>query len=122
MMFPKPTKKSRVARENQRKAELAAYRRSQAALAIDRDGNQCIFCHFLDGGYGPREDVHHVFGRGSAAGDWREQYANLACTCRKHHPQPIKIPGSSKNLGWVEEVLKMANEHPINKSFHVERS
>jgi hypothetical protein len=114
---PKPTKKERVAAKQDKKSDLANYRRVQSALAIDRDGGLCIFCYFLLGEKTKRDDLHHVYGRGKAAGDWRESYKNLAGTCRRHHPLPIQTPGGNPNLDWVEDVLRMANETPINKKF-----
>jgi hypothetical protein len=97
---------------------LVAYRKSQAALAIERDNNQCVFCWFLLGRVTRRDDVHHAYGRGDDAGDWREEYHSLMCTCRKHHPPAIQQKGASGNLDWVEDVLRMANEDPINPRFY----
>jgi hypothetical protein len=113
----KPTRQERQEVQAQDKAALLKYRWSQAALAIYRDDNCCAVCWFLLGKRTVRSDVHHVFSRGKIAGDWREQYVNLLCVCRKHHPLPIQYPGANPRLAWVEEVLRQANENPINPRF-----
>lgn len=125
---PKPTRSARKADKASRTNALHDYRHTQAALAIERDGDLCIFCYFLDDDYKPvanppfrirkRADVHHVYGRGRTAGDWRESHKVLACTCRECHPQPIIAgPGNSPNLAWVEDALLRANTTPINRNF-----
>jgi len=89
----------------------------QSARAIERDNSQCIFCWFLEGKVTLREEIHHVYSRGKEARDWREHYRSLACTCKRHHPLPIQTPGANPNLAYVEAVLKMANDTPINPGF-----
>jgi len=117
---PKPTKKDRLATTKKVKDDLKEYRRAQAAVAAYRDNQQCVICKFSMGRDTPMADVHHVYGRGKRAGDWREQAKNLMCVCRRCHPQPIKgDPGSSTDLAWVEDYLWMANGKPINPDFEV---
>jgi len=113
----KPSKNERTARDRQKKQALARYRQEQVALAIHRDNSQCVFCWFLLGVTTKRDEIHHVYGRGTEAGDWRERYENLLCTCKRHHPQPIKAPGLNPNLDWVEAVRKAANAQPIHAKF-----
>lgn len=121
--FPKPTKLERQEASQARRHKLSEYRRAQAAIAIDRDNNQCVFCWFLQGKITRRDDVHHVYGRGRDAGDWRENYQSLVCTCRRHHPQPIQTKGGPHDLDWVEVILRQANETPINpKFYHVNKT
>lgn len=115
--YPKPTKKDRLSSKSRDKAELSDYRKQQASLAKHRDKSQCVFCHFLLGKEVPAADVHHVYGRAKKVGDIREQYRSLACTCRKHHPQPIKSDFPGDNLAWVVGVLEQANTNPINPEF-----
>lgn len=116
-MYPKPTKQSRKQAAQAKKLALQEFRRAQVALAISRDDNRCVFCWFLLGITASRDDVHHVYGRGQEAGDWRERYTCLLCSCRKHHPSPIKDPGGNPDLAYVEDVLRQANETPINRRF-----
>lgn len=117
MELPKPTKaERRVAEEAQKKA-LAQYRFIQSSFAILRDDNLCVFCWFLKGKRTRRADIHHIYGRGKEAGDWREHFTCLLSTCRECHPLPIQTPGGNADLAYVEEVRKKANETPINKRF-----
>ena len=113
----KPSKQDRIAKDKQEKQALARYRQEQVVQAIHRDNSQCVFCWFLLGVTTKRDEIHHVYGRGTEAGDWRERYENLLCTCKRHHPPPIKSPGLNPNLDWVEAVRKAANEFPINPKF-----
>ncbi len=113
----KPKKADRLADKSRKHDELISFRQVQSKLAILRDRDQCAFCWFLLGVEERREEIHHVYGRGKKAGDWREHYTSLVCTCRRHHPLPIQTPGGNPNLDWVEAVLKMANEMPINANF-----
>ena len=117
---PKPTKAERLATKSDQKQDLKLYRQVQAALAIERDHSYCVFCYFMDGRIVPRADVHHVYGRGKRAGDWREHYRHLLCTCRKHHPLPIQTPGGNPDLAYVEQVMANANETPIDPYFQQE--
>jgi hypothetical protein len=96
-----------VAEVAARKKALAEYRRTQAALSIDRDKNYCVFCYFVLGKERLREDIHHVYGRGKERCDWRESYRSLVGTCRQHHPLPIMNP--SEKTAWIEVVLKLSN-------------
>lgn len=125
--MPKPKKADRLVETKKRKAALRAYRHANVTRAIERDGSLCIFCYFLDDEripvsappfkVTPREEVHHVYGRGREAGDRREHYTSLACTCKSCHPLPIQTPGGNEHLEWVETALRMANDTPINKRF-----
>lgn len=115
--LPKPTKADRVAAKQQRQQGLKAFRQQQVAIAIERDDDQCAICWFRYGRSRRREEVHHVYSRGKQAGDWRERYTSLLCVCRECHPLPVKSPGGSKSLGWVEDILRQANETPINPQF-----
>lgn len=117
MEHPKPKKSDRESENRKRKIDLVSYRMVQSALAIDRDHDQCVVCKFVLGADTPRADVHHVYGRGRVAGDWREQYTSLMCVCKKHHPLPIQTPGGNEELAWVEAVRAQANDTPINKKF-----
>lgn len=115
--YPKPSKKDRIAEKENTKRTLRAYRDSQYALAKQRDGGHCVFCFFQESALRQASEVHHVYSRGRAAGDWREHYTNLLCTCVRHHPPPIITPGGSATLGWVEGIKALANAFPINKEF-----
>lgn len=103
--------------KQKRKQDLKEYREIQAQLAIHRDGALCAIHYFRDGKRVPGNQVHHVYGRSRRAGDWRESYKSLLCTCIACHPLPIQIKGASPNLDWVEEILEMANADPINHDF-----
>lgn len=114
---PKPLKSDREKTSADKKASLRDYRRVQAAKAILRDNDQCAICHFLHNRYRPRQDVHHVYGRARVAGHPREHFSNLLCVCRECHPPPIRDKGGNAALKWVEDVLYLANEIPINEDF-----
>ena len=96
---------------------LARWRVKQAALAIYRDCGLCAFHYFLLGVRVPKDDVHHVYGRGIDEHDSREGYRSLLSTCRACHPLPIKFAGANEELAYVEDVLRRANETPINSAF-----
>lgn len=117
MTYAKPVKRNRSAADKTRKEELRLYRQAQYRLAVERDRGLCVFCWFLDGRQVLASDVHHVYGRGRQAGDWREHHTQLVCTCRAHHPPPIREPGANPRLEWVEKVVERANRTPVNKSF-----
>jgi hypothetical protein len=76
--YPKPEK--RKVEKEARRERLRAYRRRQYELAIERDGGMCVKCGRV------AVDVHHIYGRGRDAGDWRERYDSLECVCRGCHP------------------------------------
>jgi hypothetical protein len=114
---PKPLKEDRVAREQIEKEALQDYRRIQAAYAIHRDFDLCVICFYRYNARRKRQDVHHVYGRGKYAGDWREHYTSLLCTCRQCHPMPIQTPGGNPDLAWVEEILELVKSKPINPTF-----
>lgn len=101
--------------------DLKLYRKVNKIICIERDGGLCVNHYFNMGERVLACDVHHVFGRGKVAGDYREHYTNLLCTCRDCHPLPIftanNILTSGENLSWVLELLKRANETPINEDF-----
>ncbi len=97
---------------------LAEYRQKQANLARVRDGGYCVVCYFLLGLKVKASDVHHVYGRGVSVDDPREHYTSLICVCRKHHPQPIRV-APKEDQQWIVDVLKPANEKPINGDFKV---
>ena len=80
---PKP--ESMKAVNDRRRTELQEYRRLQYLLAIERDSGLCG-CGRL------AVDVHHEYGRGRRAGDWREHHDNLRCVCRACHPFGYKKP------------------------------
>lgn len=115
--IPKPNKADRQEAKKQLKQSLKEYRAENAARAVLRDNDQCVFCWFLKGKVTPRADVHHVYSRGKKSGDWREHYTHMLCTCKQCHPQPIKQPGSSEKLAWIEQVMYLANTNPINPDF-----
>ena len=101
---PKPTKLARDAERARRRQDLYDYRRVQYRLANRRDGGHCVIC----GNRGM--DIHHVYGRGREAGDWREHYSKLMVVCRSCHPLPIVGDKAGKNLEWVEELLEEIND------------
>lgn len=100
----KPSKKDRLAVKSKREVALVRYRKEQYALAQERDNDLCVFCGK------PRDDVHHVYGHGKYAGDWREHYTSLMCVCRKHHPAPIFHKPAGPKLAYVERKLEKINE------------
>jgi len=101
---PKPKQKRKG------KSALRKYRKEQRLLAIQRDAGLCQYCYRLKGKYVDAQEVHHVFGRGRKAGDWRESYKSLLSTCRDCHPS-----GTSRNRGdeVSEWVLEQANKFPL---------
>ena len=115
--YPKPQKGSCKKHAASVKLALKEHRKEQYKLAIERDRGLCVICKRKHGCTRKADDVHHVFGRGRSASDWRECYRSLMCVCRECHPQPIRIKGASKNLEWVEELLDNANNKPENKNF-----
>lgn len=117
---PKPEKGGKKREDDKRKRALQKYRGSQVPIAISRDNDQCAICHFKHGRYRKRQEVHHVYSRGRKSGDFREHYTSMLCVCKECHPPPIQIPGGSATLGWVEDILKRANETPINGKFEHE--
>lgn len=111
---PKPRKNERTDHKTDRKDALSVYRRSQAALAKFRDDSLCVICYFEHHRRRHMDEVHHVYGRGKEAGDWRESYQSLMCVCRTCHPPPV-VEGS--HLAWVEDLLHQANQDPISINF-----
>jgi hypothetical protein len=114
---PKPTKKDRTQTKYEQKEDLKMYRRIQSALAIRRDNDQCVICHFRYNRKRRREEIHHVYGRARRSGEWREHYTSLMSVCKDCHPPPIQTPGGNHDFSWVEELLREANSNPINKGF-----
>ena len=114
---PKPSRGERISAKQAEQNDLRNFRAENAQVAIDRDGGLCAICYFKYNRIRPYDDVHHVYSRGKRAGDCRERYTSLLCVCRQCHPLPIMTPGASKDLGWVEDILRLANEQPINKRF-----
>jgi hypothetical protein len=100
---------------------LKLYRKINKIICIERDAGKCAIHYFNKGEEVLACDVHHVFGRGKVAGDYREHYTNLMCVCRECHPLPIftanNILKAGENLSWVLEILHKANETPINENF-----
>ena len=78
-MRPCPKPELRKVENAKRLRELRTYRREQYLLAAERDRGLC-HCGKL------AVDIHHVYGRGRQAGDWREHYEQLRCVCRECHP------------------------------------
>lgn len=117
---PKPTKAARLRAKASKKSGLVAYRRTQCAIVIERDADLCVICYFKHNRIRMRQEIHHVYSRGRETGDWREHYTSLMCVCKECHPLPIQVPGASANLGWVEDILRMANETPIDPAFKKE--
>ncbi len=115
--YPKPTRDQREAEKRSKKQGLKEWRQKNVEVAISRDAGYCVICWFRDNKKVPYQEVHHVFSRGNSWGDWHEDYHNLMCVCQACHPQPIITPGASANLGWVEDILKKANDTPINEDF-----
>lgn len=108
-------KQERENQTKQRKQALNNYRHIQSLLAANRDGGLCVFHYFLKGQKVQKQDIHHCFGRGDQAGDWREHYTSLLSTCRECHPLPMQDLGSKQN--WVIEVMDKANKTPINPDY-----
>ncbi len=77
MAYPKP--ELRKVENARRLRELKKYRREQYLLAVERDSGLCECGRMAD-------DVHHKYGRGRRAGDWREHHEQLRCVCRECHP------------------------------------
>ena len=98
-------------RKKRSKYSLKKYRRQQYGLALKRDHGICQYCYRLHNKCKQAEEVHHVFGRGREAGDWREDYVSLLSTCRACHPS-----GTSRNHGDTksEWVLEQANKFPLD--------
>jgi predicted HNH restriction endonuclease len=94
---------------------LRIYRETNYMLCVDRDLALCVICWFSKGIRTQYEHVHHVLGRGTEAGDYREHYTNLMCVCAECHPLPAQDAGSKQS--WVIDISKKSNENPINKKF-----
>ncbi len=119
---PKPTSSRKSKRgsnfaKQEQKQDLREWRKKNYELAEARDKGLCVFCFFSFGVERPASVHHHVYSRDRSAGGWREHYTNILCTCDEHHPPPIIFPGASKNLSWIEDVARKANEQPINSEF-----
>jgi len=102
---PKPLAAARKQANHARKEQLKQWRRFAYGKAINRDSGKCRICekHVA-------QDVHHVYGRGKDMFDWREDYTNLLCVCRKCHPPAIKHKPAGPKLAWVEEILEKVND------------
>ena len=101
---PKPRAADRKLANHALKAQLKLWRATQYRKAIERDGGWCRICDKRNAA-----DVHHVYVRGKDMFDWREDYTNLMCVCRKCHPQPIKHKPAGPKLAWVEDILEKIN-------------
>jgi len=108
---------SRAEEKSSRLHALKKFREQQYQYAKIRDNGACTICFYNNGVLRNASEVHHVYSRGRARGDWREHFTSLLCVCQQCHPMPIQIPGANSSLSWVEEVLLKANSNPINKSF-----
>ena len=100
------------------KLELRAFRLKQGMLAHHRDNGWCVRCYFKFGRYRPKAHIHHVYGRSSKLDNWREDYTSLMSLCYFCHVKlrPIRVKGAVKHKE-VEELLKNANNTPINPHF-----
>lgn len=97
-----------------RQDRVKAYRSEQAKLAIYRDNALCAIHFFSHGVRRPYEEVHHVFGRGRDAGDWREHVSSLLCVCRQCHPAgAARAPNGPHHP--IIRILRKANTSPINE-------
>ena len=101
---PKPQKGAKKKANEKRKRELTAYRKIQYELAVERDEGGCRFCEKVRA-----SEVNHVWGRGRKAGDWREHFSNLVCTCQSCHPLPIKILPPRDDQMYIVELIKRIN-------------
>ena len=101
---PKPLAAERNLANHRRGTQLRLWRVSQYRKAINRDSGMCQICQKM-----VAQDVHHVYGRGKDMFDWREDYTNLMCVCRKCHPPAIKHKPAGPKLAWVEEILEKVN-------------
>jgi hypothetical protein len=105
-------------KKKQREA-LKEYRRVHAALAIHRDNGYCVACFVEKKGYLRKyEHVHHVFGRGTKAGDEKERYTSLMCLCAFHHRHIsiVRFQGKRRHKRQLT-LLGIANNQPINPDF-----
>lgn len=96
--------------------ELNKYRSIQRRVALYRDDGCCVWCAKVDRKLTPAVDVHHVYGRGVKIGSEKEVYTSLLSLCRKHH---IMVD-AEKSSERVVELLRRANDNPINHYFRHE--
>jgi hypothetical protein len=111
-MIEKPEKSAKEERR-ERMHRRGEYASAQAQQTIFRDDALCINCFFTYGIVREFDEVHHFYGRGRDADDWREHHSSMGCLCRKCHNKftPIKVKGTRPEQ---EKVLEQANEDPIN--------
>jgi len=113
MEKPKPTKEERKDYAIKRSMDLAAHRKLVREVVLERDKHRCVICfHKLHGLWTPSTEIHHVYGRGKEADDWREQAENLMTVCRVHHPPPIKDDKPKPSMQWIEDLRRKINDIP----------
>lgn len=96
---------------------VGEYRRQQGFIAIFRDHGRCVFCYYVIGRDRMFDEVHHVFGRGVKAGDWRDEYTSLLCLCRDCHSMLRPLGYKRGTPTFEERLLERANREPINLDF-----
>lgn len=114
-MIEKPEKTAKEERRERMKRR-GEYAQLQAQRVVFRDNGLCINCYFVHGRAKKYDEVHHFYGRGRDAGDWREHHTSLGCLCRSCHRKfgPIQTKGTRPEQ---ELILQRANEDPINQRY-----
>ena len=99
---------------------LRQYRMGQAAIAIYRDNATCVNCYQFLGRVKDYDHVHHTEGRGTFE---KEHYTKLVCLCIECHEKFSVMKQGNKPIHKKQrELIRIANEHPINFCFVVEES
>jgi len=112
-MKKKPEKEERLHKARQRRENLKTFRALQHTMAQLRDSGLCVICFFKYNRPVPASEVHHAFGRGVSAEDWREDVTSLMCVCKSCHPHGAARHAHGKQE-WVIDILRQANADPIN--------
>ena len=100
--------------QKQREA-LRKYRRNQTAIAIFRDNATCVNCYQFLGQVKDYDHVHHTEGRGTYE---KEHYTKLVCLCVRCHETFSVMKQPDKTIHKKQkELIKIANERPINMLF-----
>lgn len=113
-MKPKPKKEDRKSKTSLRRENLMAFRSIQHTAVQVRDMGLCVICYFKHNRMTPASEVHHVFGRGLEASDWREDMTSQMCVCKACHPFGAARHAYGKQE-WVVDILRKANATPINE-------
>jgi hypothetical protein len=97
--------------------KLSDHRKTQRLIAISRDSGRCVYCHYVLGRERYYDHVHHVYGRGTKASDWRESYDVLLCLCLTCHTMLRPLRYKRGTPTFHEQLLARANKEPINCDF-----